>query len=186
MSDQVISPQDEQFYLMAREHIRAFRRKYHERVLDAERVLEIGPGLDTSPLVETLDIDCTNNADITADITDCIPVMSDTYDTVIAMEVLEHTTDPFAALREIRRVMKDGGHLLASAPWNFRIHGPQPDLWRFNQNTWRLLLKDWDIIEMNVLETPDRWLMPIHINVLARCNKAKCVNRLTMKWEQIR
>jgi hypothetical protein len=74
---------------------------------------------------------------------------------------------------ELRRLLKDGGYLLVSAPLNWRIHGPSPDCWRFTEHGWRVLLKDFDIIEIDTLETPDRELFPIKYNLLARCNKNK-------------
>lgn len=178
-----ISQMDEEFYRMAREHIRSFLEG-HLAANPGARVLEIGPEEGVAVAHDTLDIKpgCTYQADITWG----FPfVKSDYYDIVVCMEVLEHTTFPMEALYNLRRVLKPGGLLLASAPWNFRVHGPQPDLWRFNQNTWRLLLKDWDDLTLDVLETPDRWLMPIHINVSARCNKEKNVDAREMQWPLI-
>ena len=44
------------------------------------------------------------------------PPASATIDIVTAMDVLEHTDDDLAALRELRRVCKPGGLLLATVP----------------------------------------------------------------------
>ncbi len=89
------------------------------------------------------------------------------------MEVLEHTLNPFDAIKELRRITKHGGYLLVSAPLNFRIHGPSPDCWRFTEHGWRVLLRDFDIVEIDIMETPDRELFPIKYNILAKCNKYK-------------
>src|SRR5947209_3075622 len=43
-----------------------------------------------------------------------IPFCSDTFDTVVSTEVLEHVPDPLRALREMRRVLKPSGHLVLS------------------------------------------------------------------------
>lgn len=41
-----------------------------------------------------------------------IPVADDTFDCVVFTDVLEHVHDPLGALKEIRRVLKWGGHLV--------------------------------------------------------------------------
>jgi len=169
---------DNEYFMLARNHIAAFRARWRDKV--DRPVLEIGPEHDAPWTgADTMNIlpGCTYEADITHR-TDILTSM---YATVIAMEVLDHVTDPFAAVREMERILRSDGILLVSAPWNFRIHGPQPDLWRFNQNTWRLVLKNFEILEMDVLDTPGRPLMPLHINVAARRSKWKFVNEVQFK-----
>ncbi|WP_244127972.1 hypothetical protein [Burkholderia gladioli] len=39
-----------------------------------------------------------------------------------------------AAAKEIRRVLRDEGWQLISAPLNWRIHGPTPDCWRITEH----------------------------------------------------
>lgn len=183
-----VSQMDEEFYRLAREHVRSFLRRGLRLANDQTMYLEIGAS-ETNPVDastqfmtnwHTLDIRA--GSEIQADITKEIPVMSDTYDTVLCLEVLEHTVDPFAALREIRRVLKPGGLLLASAPFGFREHHPRPDCWRFGRDGWKVLLKNWDAVELDVLMTPDRFLMPLHINASARCNKTKNVDASTLEF----
>lgn len=170
---------DEQYYRLSREHITAnIKRWAYPEV--GHRVLEIGPSLRWAGF-DTLDIK--PGSTYQADITERTEIPDSAYDTVLALEVLEHTVNPFKALEEIRRILKPGGLLLASAPMNFREHGPLPDCWRFTRHGWRVLLKDWDNLEMDVLMTPDRVLMPLHINAWARCNKTKDVREMTFAPE---
>ena len=49
------------------------------------------------------------------------PFASDAFDRVIAIEVIEHLTDPALMLREMRRVLKPGGTLVIAVPYNERI-----------------------------------------------------------------
>lgn len=119
--------------------------------------------------VKTLDVNPGSGCDFIADIcqhNDAIAGGS--FDFVVCTEVLEHTLNPFDALREIRRLLRPGGLLFGSTPFNFRIHGPLPDCWRFTEHGLRALLKDFEIVELNQVETPDRALMPIHYTFVAR------------------
>jgi SAM-dependent methyltransferase len=162
--------------------IRANVRSLMNRVAQLARgnpglILEVGPTpgedlkavLGSELLVHTLDITRTNDPTFVGDICRHNPNIDDsTYDYVIAAEVLEHTMQPFFAVDEIFRVMKPGGMLFLSVPYNFRIHGPLPDCWRFTEHGIRAMLNRFCDIEIGTTETPGRPLMPIHYVVVAR------------------
>ena len=59
--------------------------------------------------------------DIICDITD-IPEPAESFDAVMCIEVLEHLSDPPAALRELSRVLKTGGMLIVTAPFCALTH----------------------------------------------------------------
>ncbi len=127
------------------------------------------PFLPDHAAIETLDIDPAAGCTWTADLCRTNPQIPDMrFDLVVCTEVLEHTLQPFAAIAELRRVMKPGAVLLLSTPFNFRIHGPLPDCWRFTEHGLRALLADFEILGLEPLETPDRPLMPIQYTVVAR------------------
>ncbi|MFK3796049.1 class I SAM-dependent methyltransferase [Pseudomonas sp. NPDC088444] len=173
---------DNDTFQLARDHLQQFVKKTAEQLRgESGRLLEVGPQ-DRSLVresfhnfaVETFDIVDTYGPDLVGDITRVNEFIADSaYDVVVCMEVIEHTLNPFDAVKEIRRVLKDGGHLLISAPLNWRIHGPSPDCWRITEHGWNALLRDFDIVEIDILESPGRELFPIRYNVLARCNKTK-------------
>jgi SAM-dependent methyltransferase len=127
------------------------------------------PFFGTKVAIETLDIDPEAKSTYTADL--CITnesIPSGRFDIVVCTEVLEHVINPFAAISEIRRILKPGGVLLASSPFNFRIHGPLPDCWRFTEHGWRALLASFENVCIQPLDDPERFLMPIHYVVSAR------------------
>ena len=62
--------------------------------------------------------------------------------TVICMEVFEHVREPWVAINEISRVIKDNGLLILSAPMNSRIHGSPYDYWRFTPQGFEVLFKN--------------------------------------------
>ncbi len=185
---------DNDTFLATREHLNSFiNRVAKDYGSINKKLLEIGPQ-DRSEVkvafnmcnIETLDLVPDYNPDIVGDITKYNPHIQDsTYDIVTCLEILEHTINPFSAIEELRRITTDGGLVLFSAPLNWRIHGPIPDCWRFTEFGWRILLKDFDIVEIDKLETPDRNLFPIKYNILAKCNKLKNTDVYSMRFEPI-
>ncbi len=189
-----VSKFDEETGPLARAHINDFLRSTAKDLSSLRgRLLEIGPqerslvresflnfDIDTFDIVATYDP--THVGDITKH---NVSIPDATYDCVVAMEVLEHTLDPFGGVREMRRILKDGGYLLVSAPLNWRIHGPIPDCWRFTEHGFKVLLRDFDIVDIDILETPGRDLFPLHYNVLARCNKSKNTQDHELKFRFI-
>jgi SAM-dependent methyltransferase len=171
---------------LAREHINQFIIKTANRLSNIKegRLLEIGPQERSTVRlrfsnfkVETFDIVKTYSPDHVGDITRTnVNIADSSYDVVACLEVLEHTLNPFAAIRELRRILKPGGFLLLSAPLNWRIHGPIPDCWRITEHGFKVLLRDFDNVEIESLETPGRDLFPIHYNALGQCNKTKQTN----------
>ncbi|MEB3284662.1 MAG: class I SAM-dependent methyltransferase [Candidatus Sericytochromatia bacterium] len=45
-----------------------------------------------------------------------LPFASESFDTVLSFQVIEHVSDPMQQIREIRRVLKPGGHLVLVTP----------------------------------------------------------------------
>jgi SAM-dependent methyltransferase len=177
-----VSKFDEESGPVAREHVNNFLLRIAKKFSDQRgKLLEIGPqerSLVRESFsnfdIESFDIVNIYKPTHVGDITkENISIPNDNYDCVVGMEILEHTIDPFGAVREMRRILKHDGFLLVSAPLNWRIHGPIPDCWRFTEHGFKVLLRDFDIIEIDILETPGRDLFPIHYNVLAKCDKFK-------------
>lgn len=143
-------------------------------VLDiAPQVHEGAPPHFPNAEIETFDIDPKSGATYIADLcrtnSDTIP--ADRFDVVVCTEVIEHTLKPFKAVAEICRVLKPGGVVLLTVPFNFRIHGPLPDCWRISEHGLRSLFDEesgFEITELTPLEDPDRFLMPIHYTLVAR------------------
>jgi len=185
---------DNQTQHLCREHLNSFIRRTASKINHKGlKLLEIGPQERSEVKiyfdgcnVETLDIVDDYCPDIIGDITRYNSHIDDsTYDIITCLEILEHTVNPFSAINELRRIVKHDGFILFSAPLNWRIHGPVPDCWRFTEFGWRVLLKDFDIIEIDKLNTPDRNLFPIKYNILAKCDKFKNVDIYSMKFSLV-
>ncbi|MET4578300.1 class I SAM-dependent methyltransferase [Ottowia thiooxydans] len=71
-----------------------------------------------------------------------LPISSQCCDTVILLEVLEHTRKPLDALHEASRVLRPGGHLLLSIPFLYPIHDAPHDYQRLTKHGLERDLKD--------------------------------------------
>ncbi len=172
------SPLDDTHYRIIRQNVVDFMKHASADVADAPgRLLDVAPQIHegarpffpSSVAVETLDIDPNAGCTYTGDIckrNDCLP--DGAFDYVVCTEVLEHTLQPFEAVEEIWRILRPGGLLFVTTPFNFRIHGPLPDCWRFTEHGLRALLHRFEIVELKGIETAGRPLMPIHYSVVAR------------------
>ena len=90
----------------------------------------------------TLDIQPREGLTYVADLTQMPQVPSQTYDSAICLDVLEHTPRPWMALKEIFRILKPGGTLILSVPHLSRIHEAPHDYYRFTYWGLQVLLKD--------------------------------------------
>src|SRR5262249_22644967 len=63
---------------------------------------------------------------------DRLPYDDESFDTVLSIQVLEHTPRPQALLNEMSRVLKRDGTLILSAPFCFRLHEEPHDYFRYS------------------------------------------------------
>jgi SAM-dependent methyltransferase len=182
---------DNETFDPAREHLNNFIERCSKNLSFPNKdLLEIGPQRRSEVKnyfsecnIKTLDLVNDYSPDIIGDITKYNShILNESYDIITCLEILEHTVNPFSAVEELRRILKHNAYLMLSAPLNWRIHGPAPDCWRITEFGWKVLLKDFDILEIDKLDTPGRNLFPIKYNILAKCNKNKNVDINTMKF----
>lgn len=91
-----------------------------------------------------------------------IALPDDSEDCVICLEVLEHVSDPFAAARELVRILKPGGRLFLTVPFLTSYHGKgdtpdhagYPDFWRFTHQGLQLLFAGLDDLQIHAVTGP--------------------------------
>jgi len=106
------------------------------------RFLGRGTGVDIKP--------CEGGFDFVQGSLLDLPFESRAFDNVVAMEVLEHVTDPHRAFSEISRVLKDDGRLVVSVPsetWLWE------QIWRVWENTFGYM---WHETHSGTMH-PDEW-----------------------------
>jgi hypothetical protein len=90
------------------------------------------------------------------------------FSRVVAFSILEHVSNPFLAIQNIREILSIGGEIHLITPWDLRFHGPRPDCWRISDDAYRHLLQNhFEIKKMEFLDQADRPLSPIAIYVVA-------------------
>jgi len=120
-------------------------RRLHEAIIgelppDTGRVLDVGCGrgwvaqalcpqgkevismdVSTRNAIETLKrIPESNHSALVGDVYH-IPLQSDSVDAAIASEVMEHTPDPQLFLKQLLRVVRPGGKVIVTTPYNEKI-----------------------------------------------------------------
>ena len=67
------------------------------------------------------------------------------FDVVICEQVLEHVEDPWLAVRNLRKLVAPGGHVVVSTPFMVKVHElpayGMRDYWRFTPRGMRVLLE---------------------------------------------
>lgn len=112
------------------------------RTKGAGRLLDLGAGAKPyEPLYRSFFSDCTSvdvphsphdttSVDVMAPADD-LPFHDESFDCVIATEVLEHCPDPAAVVREIARVLRPRGRAFVTTPFLIPLHEMPWDFYRY-------------------------------------------------------
>jgi SAM-dependent methyltransferase len=96
-----------------------------------------------------------------------LPFLNGVFDGVYMIAVLEHMYNPFAVAKEVTRVLKTGGFVLAASPFIFPIHGAPNDYFRFTDEGLRQLFSGFREIECDAHGLPTRALIEFLIEYIA-------------------
>ena len=105
--------------------------------LGSYRVLDVGCGYRPyesffAPRAsEYVGVDMDNPAADLQGVVEALPVPDHSFDVVLCTQVLEHSTDPALAVRELARVVAPGGRVLASTHGTAVYHPAPNDFWRW-------------------------------------------------------
>jgi SAM-dependent methyltransferase len=95
-----------------------------------------------------LDIDAAKQPDICCDVHD-LEWHGDPFDTVLAIEILEHLYDPQRAVDRVHSVLKTGGVCILSTRFIYRYHPDPHDFYRFTWDSLRYLFRNFRHVEVH-------------------------------------
>jgi SAM-dependent methyltransferase len=86
-----------------------------------------------------------------------LPFEDRTFDTVLNVQVLEHTPHPKELVFEMARVLKDSGVLILSAPFTARLHEQPHDYFRYTPHGLKVLCAEAGLEIVEVLAQGSLW-----------------------------
>jgi len=139
--------------------IRAFVKECCQSLDIVPPVIDVGSGYRSNEpevcadgLLDyyTLDLNPSTGADFILDGAAMTGIPDRVFGVALCTELLEHVRSPQDVVREIWRVLRQGGLFIVTVPFAAPIHEKawQPDYWRFTPDGLRLLLKDFHIIRL--------------------------------------
>ncbi len=69
--------------------------------------------------------------DVFANLSQSLPLESESVDCVFSTSVLEHINEPLILLKEIKRVLRQDGYLILSVPFLYNLHEEPADYYRY-------------------------------------------------------
>tara|TARA_B100000073_G_scaffold334822_1_gene327767 strand:- start:1596 stop:2270 length:675 start_codon:yes stop_codon:yes gene_type:complete len=160
-----------QFYL---NNEKDFRDLILSNIEKSDSTLDIGKGMRekfsmiSCENIETLDVnEYEDYPDIMCDLCGEIDDnLRNRYDKIICLAVLEHVYNPFKAIDNINKLLKDGGKIYGMVPYLYHYHAPEDlkfqDYFRFSKDALSYLFKDFKEVELY----PIRGKLSTSLNIL--------------------
>ena len=139
------------------------QKDFRDRILNEidqnDHVLDIGMAMRDrhkkvkSKILETLDVnDFGEYPDIICDICSDISGLENKYNKIICIAILEHVYDPFSAVANLKRMLKNDGVIYGYVPYLFPYHAPNDlkfqDYLRFSKDALAYLFREFSDVEL--------------------------------------
>jgi SAM-dependent methyltransferase len=99
------------------------------------------------------------HADVIADLNRPLPIADASADHVVTFEVIEHLAEPATMLHEAARILRSGGTLTLSAPFQWWIHEEPWDYQRFTRYGLDYQLHKAGFTDISIAPTSGFWSM---------------------------
>jgi len=125
-------------------------RPYEKAILEkADRYI----GIDWSNTLHGL------HADIVADLCQPLPIDSGVADVVVSFQVMEHLPEPENMLEEAFRILRNGGRILLTVPFQWWIHEAPWDYYRYTRYGLEYMFNRVGFVDVHIKETSGFWIM---------------------------
>ena len=137
-----------------------FRDLIIKNILNDDCVLDIGKAMREKFIdikcekLETLDVnDFGEYPDIIFDLcSNDVELLENKYDKIICLAILEHVYNPFAAVKNLMKMLKSDGTIYGFVPFLHHYHAPNDlqfqDFFRFSKDSLAYLFKDFKDVEL--------------------------------------
>ena len=136
-----------------------FRDKILNEIHEDDHVLDIGMAMRDrhkkikSKTLETLDVnDFGDYPDIICDICSDVSSLENRYNKIICIAILEHVYNPFLAVTNLKKMLKNDGVVYGYVPYLYHYHAPNnlkfQDYFRFSKDALAFLFKDFKDVEL--------------------------------------
>ena len=136
-----------------------FRDQILQEINSNDNVLDIGKAMRdrhdkiNCNTIETLDVnDYGDYPNIITDICSNISGLENKYDKIICIAILEHVYNPFKAVENLKKMLRDNGKIYGMVPYLYHYHAPKDlkfqDYFRFSKDALAYLFKDYSSVEL--------------------------------------
>ena len=136
-----------------------FRDQILQEINLNDNVLDIGKAMRdrhdkiNCNTIDTLDVnDYGDYPNIISDICSNISGLENKYDKIICIAILEHVYNPFKAVENLKKMLRDNGKIYGMVPYLYHYHAPKDlkfqDYFRFSKDALAYLFKDYSSVEL--------------------------------------
>jgi len=163
-----------------------FRELIISHIKTEDEVLDVGKSMRgyfskiMSKSITTLDVnEFEDYPDIVFDLCDELPEnLYNIYDKIVCIAILEHVYNPFKAVNNLKKMLKDGGTIFGYVPYLYKYHAPNDlkfqDYFRFSKDALSYLFKDFNSIEL----FPVRGRVSAPLNILSSNFLKKIIEKI--------
>lgn len=116
---------------------------------------------------------------------DALPLPDESFDAVLCTQVLEHLAEPAAAIAEMHRVLRPGGHLYLTAPLAWEEHEMPHDYFRYTRSGLDHLMTQAGFAELAIVPRTDCFTTLAQLTLSARWSLGETYEQRELSAERL-